>query len=158
MVSDRYMVLQNQVWAMLKESPYHINITHLDGVAILCAFIGLKRGLKVEICRCSGLLHDLWLYCRFPINGTKELKKQHGYNGSDLAKELLIENGGYSCEELKIICEAIYNHNDKELVHDGYSEALKDADAFWHYLNSSDYDKSYNYYGRDKKLLDEFMI
>ena len=48
----------------IKKTPHHRNtIMHLDGVAMLCAFIGLKRGLEVEICRYAGILHDLWLFC-----------------------------------------------------------------------------------------------
>ena len=86
------------------------------------------------------------------------MKKQHGYLGSELAKELLLKNGGYAKDEMETICLMVYNHNDKNIVQDDYSEALKDADAFWHYLNVSDYDKVYDYNGRDKKIVDEFMI
>ena len=102
-----------------------------------------------------GLLHDLWLYRHgFPC----DIHYQHGYLGSELAREILLENGGYSDEQIKIICRMVYNHNDKNEVHDEYSEALKDADALSHYLNGSNYDKRYNYHGRDIKIFAEFMM
>ncbi len=62
--------------------------------------------------------------------------------------------GFFLMSRLIMIC----NHNDKDIVHDKYSETLKDADALEHYINNSDYDKDYNYHGRDKKIFDEFII
>lgn len=155
MEREAYQELRGRVWRILENTPNHGGILHFEGVAILCAFIGLKRGLDAEICKCAGLLHDLWLYRHgFPC----ELHSQHGYFGSELARELLIENGGYSEDKIDIICRMVHNHNDKHDIHDEYSEALKDADALHHYLNNSDYDKKYNYYERDKQILDEFAI
>jgi len=130
--------------------------SHFFGVASLCAFLGLKRGLDMEICKCAGLLHDLWLFRNIPLD--KDTHKKHGYIGSDFANGILNENGGYSEEQTEIICRMIYNHNDKDIVHDEYSETLKDADALEHYLNNSGYDDKYNYHGHDKKILDEFII
>ena len=152
-----YENLKHRTWEILKKSNNHGAILHLDGVAMLCAFIGLKRGLDVEACKCAGLLHDLWMYRHgFPLEG--DLHGRHGYLGSELAREILIENGGYSDEQIEVICRMVYNHNDKNDVHDEHSEALKDADALQHYLNGSNYDKRYNYYERDKKIFDEFVI
>ena len=152
-----YENLKRNVWEILEKSENHGAVVHLDGVAMLCAFIGLKRGLDVEICKCAGLLHDLWMYWHgFPLEG--DLHGRHGYLGSDFARYVLLENGGYSNEQIEIICRMVYNHNDKNEVHDEYSEALKDADALQHYLNGSNYDKRYNYHGRDIKIFDEFMI
>lgn len=153
-----YEKLKEQVWDALKEHPMHRDSvwSHFFGVAMLCGFLGLKRGLDFEVCKCAGLLHDLWLFRNFPLD--KDTHKKHGYNGSDLAKGILNENGGYSEEQIEIICRMIYNHNDKDIVHDEYSETLKDADSLEHYLNNSGYDKKYNYYGRDKKIFDEFII
>jgi len=154
---ELYEEMKQRVWEILKASDNHGAILHLEGVAMLCGFIGLKRGLDVEVCKCAGLLHDLWMYRRgFPLEG--DLHSRHGYIGSELARELLLENGGYSNEQTQIICRMVHNHNDKGDVHDDYSEALKDADALQHYLNGSNYDKRYNYHGRDKKIFDEFMI
>ncbi len=153
---DAYELLKTQVWGLLKNNSNIMNeIMHLDGVAILCGFIGAKRKLNIGICRSAGLLHDLWLYL-MPVD--VEIKKQHGYMGSELARNILIKNGGYLEDEIDVICRMIYNHNDKDIIHDGYSEALKDADSLQHYLNDSNYDRGYNHNGRDKKVFEEFMI
>ena len=153
-----YEKLKEQVWNALKEHPMHRYSvwSHFFGVAMLCGFLGLKRGLDIEVCKCAGLLHDLWLFINFPLD--KDMHREHGYNGSDFAKGILNENGGYSEKQIEIICRMIYNHNDKDLIHDEYSETLKDADSLEHYLNNSGYDKNYNYHRRDKKIVDEFMI
>ena len=152
-----YEEIKSRVWEILEKSDNHSAVLHLDGVAMLCAFIGLKRGLDVEICRCAGLFHDLWMYRHgFPLEG--DLHSRHGYLGSELAREILLENGGYSAEKIEIICQMVYNHNDKNIVHDEHSEALKDADALQHYLNDSNYDRRYNYHGRIEKMFAEFMI
>jgi HD superfamily phosphodiesterase len=120
--------------------------SHFFGVAMLCGFLGLKIGLDIEICKSAGLLHDLWLFINIPLDG--DMHKKHEYIGSNFAKRILNENGGYSAEKIEIICWMIYNHNDKDIVHDIYSETLKDADSLEHYLNNSGYDKRYDYKGR----------
>jgi len=159
MDAKAYGSLSERVWELLREAPApHLRgvIMHLDTVAMLCELIGLKRGLDAGICRSAGLLHDVWLFSHMPMD--VETHRQHGYIGSEFAKDLLTANGGYSDGEIEIICRMIYNHNDKGEIHDEYSETLKDADSLQHYLNGSEYDKRYNYGGRDRKVLDEFMI
>ena len=158
MNNNSYEKLKKQVWDMLKDCPSHKASVwhHFCGVAVLCAFLGLKRGLDADICKCAGLLHDLWLFLHFPLE--YEMHRKHGYIGSELAQKILAQNGGYSEQQIEIICKMIYNHNDKDTVDDVYSETLKDADALEHDLNQSDYDKKYNDHGRIEKILDEFMI
>ena len=154
-----YEGLKEQVWEIIKVNPPANNPStwhHFGGTAMLCAFLGLKRDLNVEICKCAGFLHDVWLFSHFPLD--VELHKKHGYLGSDFAGKLLRENGGYTAEQIEIICRMIYHHNDKDAIHDVYSETLKDADALDHYLNNSGYDKAYNDHGRNRKVLDEFMM
>jgi HD superfamily phosphodiesterase len=162
MNTERYEKLKEQVFEVIKHKViedfgYIHCITHSDGVAVLCVLIGQKRGLNCDICRCAGLLHDLWLYNHgFPM--TKEFHSQHGYKGSELARELLQKNGGYTSDEIEKICTAVYHHNDKDDIHDEYSEALKDADIMQHYLNGSGYGQKKNKHGRDKKVFDEFSF
>lgn len=157
MITEGYEKLKSQVWDILEEYRHKASVwSHFYGTASLCAFLGLKRGLNMEICKSAGLLHDVWLFCNLPLEG--DMHKNHGYIGSEFAREILNQNGGYSDGQIEIICRMIYHHNDKAIVHDEYSETLKDADSLEHYLNNSGYDKRYNYHGRDKKILDEFMI
>lgn len=35
---------------------------HLYGVSAICSLLALKRGLDVELCTTSGMLHDIWSY------------------------------------------------------------------------------------------------
>jgi HD superfamily phosphodiesterase len=150
MDNDNYSLLRTEVWKTLEKTleEKHTGIDyywllHMEEVAILCRLIALKRGLDTDICRCAGLLHDIWLACQtFPIEAG--LHGQHGYRGSETARDMLKKNGGYSDEKINIICEMIYNHNDKHIVHDEYSEALKDADALQHHLNGD------NWYGQNR--------
>ena len=84
---ENYEKLKDQVWETLKDCPMDKASvwSHFYGVAMLCAFLGLKRGLDIEICKCAGLLHDLWLFCNVPLD--KDTHKKHGYNGSDFARK-----------------------------------------------------------------------
>jgi HD superfamily phosphodiesterase len=137
MDKDRYKSLNETVCEILK---YYSNywFFHLRETAMLCRLIAIKRSLDDEVCRCAGLLHDLWLAQQsFPLE--IGLHGKHGYVGSDIARDMLKQNGGYSDKEIGIICEMIYNHNDKDIAHDEYSEALKDADVLQHYLNADEW-------------------
>ena len=132
MANERYNLLKDKTHEILEGNEGWL--FHLEEVAMLCRLIAIKRGLDGEICRCAGLLHDIWLAQQtFPLD--IGMHEKHGYLGSDIAKDMLKQNGGYSDESINIICEMIYNHNDKHIVHDKYSEALKDADVLQHYLN-----------------------
>jgi len=131
MAENCYKLLQDEVHEIICHDRFWL--LHLEEVAILCRLIGLKRGLDTEVCRCAGLLHDIWLSKQeFPLAFDSHSK--HGYEGSDMARDILKQNGGYSDEQIDIICRMIYNHNDKNILHDEYSEALKDADVLQHYL------------------------
>ena len=132
MDKGKYNLLKDKTHEILKE--HQGWLFHLEEVAMLCRLIAIKRGLDDEICRCAGLLHDIWLAQQtFPLE--KGMHDKHGYISSDIARDMLKQNGGYSNEKIDIICEMIYNHNDKHIVHDKYSEVLKDADVLQHYLN-----------------------
>jgi len=135
----------------------YIYMEHLANVSILAALLARKRGLDAELCQAAGLLHDLWLYEKgFPM--TPEEHRMHGEYGSVLAREMLGENGGFSGDEIEIICRAIFNHNYKDAEHGEYDELLKDADAFAHVLKNTAYDRKYQYHGREKKVLDELGL
>lgn len=137
MDKDRYNSLSNKVHEILEERGEYW-LFHLRETAMLCRLIAIKRGLNGDVCRCAGLLHDIWLAQQeFPLESG--LHGKHGYVGSDTARDMLKQNGGYFDKEIDIICKMIYNHNDKDIVHDDYSEALKDADVLQHYLNADEW-------------------
>ena len=60
---------------------------------------------------------------------------QHAMRSSELAKELL--GPIFSDEEKNIIFTAITNHSRKECIDDAYSELIKDADCWSHYLEKT---------------------
>jgi len=126
---------------------------HLSSVASLSGLLALKRNLNSEICQTAGILHDLWLYCKLPLE--LEVHKKHDEDGADFAEAILKESSMYNPEECELICRIIGSHNKKDEEHGEYEETLKDADALQHYINNSDYDQRYNYHGRIKPLLEE---
>lgn len=129
---------------------------HLSSVAALSGLLANKRCLNSEICQTAGILHDLWLYLNLPLD--RERHKKHDELGASFANDILQESRLYSVTECTLIVKIIRAHNKKDMEHDEYEELLKDADALQHYINSSDYDKRYNYHGRIEPLLKELNI
>ena len=100
---------------------------HLYGVAQSCALIALKRGENAELATMAGMLHDIYSYSKMDT-------KDHAHKGAVLAKEILASLRITNNDETKMICDAIYAHSDKEVVHSDFDEVLKDADVFQHGL------------------------
>jgi uncharacterized protein len=94
---------------------------HLYGVAQNCALLAIKRGLDIELCTISGMLHDIYTY-KF------EYAKNHAILGAEEAETLLRKLGVFTDEEIEIVKRAVNNHSNKKTKHDEYSELLKDAD------------------------------
>ena len=98
---------------------------HLYGVAQTGALIAIKRKENVELPIIAAMLHDIYTYKNMnPID--------HAHKGAVMAKEILEELKIFSCEEIDLICKAIYNHSDKEDIHGTLDEILKDADVMQH--------------------------
>ena len=100
---------------------------HLYGVSDTCTILALKRGLNLELCSNSGLLHDIWNY---DVGDCPE----HGQLGAVKAGEILKQLGSYSPEEIEPICTAIARYGDKQSIDGDMDELLKDADVFQRYL------------------------
>lgn len=98
-------------------------VSHLYGVAQACALIALKRGQNEELAVMAGMLHDVYSYVKKDIN-------DHAHKGAILAKEILTSLRVTNDDETELICHAIYNHSEKEVVHSDFDEVLKDADIF----------------------------
>ena len=97
-------------------------------VETLCLLLAKERNLDDELCAIIGLLHDIAV----PIYSSSF---QHATRSSELAKELL--DPIFSEEEKNIIITAISNHSHKERIDDAYSELIKDADCWSHYLEKT---------------------
>lgn len=100
---------------------------HLYGVAQSCSLIALKRGENAELAVMSGMLHDIYSYAKMDT-------KEHANKGATLAREILSLLDIANEKEINLICNAIYNHSDKESVHDTFTEVLIDADVMQHCL------------------------
>ncbi len=56
--------------------------------------------------------------------------EDHAHQGAILAREILSSLQIINDNETKMICDTLYTHNDKEIIHSDFNEVLKDADVF----------------------------
>ena len=103
-------------------------IVHLYGVSLAAAMIAKKRGIDPEIASMAAMLHDLHAY----KTGSYD---DHAHRGADLAGKILGELGLTSDTETKLICSAIYHHDDKLVTDAAMDEVLKDADVIHHCMD-----------------------
>jgi len=103
---------------------------YLYGVAQSCVLIALKRGENAELSTMAGMLHHIYSYAKIDTND----------------------------EETKMICDAIYNHSEKESLHSEFNEILKDADVFQHCLYNPMFEMKAHEKNRYEKLKVEFGI
>lgn len=97
---------------------------HLEGVAAAAALLAARRDLNAELATIAGLLHDVYAYCVGDY-------ACHAHNGAEMARVLLRDLGLFTDEERVLICSAIFQHDDLEIVHGPYDEVLKDADILF---------------------------
>ncbi|WP_061994580.1 HD domain-containing protein [Clostridium sp. ATCC 25772] len=124
---------------------------HLYGVAQSCTLIALKRGENAELATMAGMLHDIYSYAKMDA-------KEHAHKGSILAREILQTLRITNDNETKIICDAVYNHSEKEMIHSQFDEILKDADVFQHCLYNPMFEIKSHEKNRYEKLKLEFGI
>jgi uncharacterized protein len=124
---------------------------HLYGVSSNCSLLALKRGVNVELCAISGMLHDISSYkTGYSID--------HAKLGSIEARKILNEINCFSEEEINIICNSIFSHSNKQDVGNGYEEILKDADVLQHYLYNTNFLINQNEKDRLNNLFKELGI
>lgn len=124
---------------------------HLYGVAQFCALIALKRGENAELATMAGMLHDIYLYASMDTN-------DHAHKGATMAKEILTSLGITNNDETKMICDAIYTHSEKEIVHSDFNEVLIDADVLQHCLYNPVFEIKAHEKNRYEELKLEFGI
>ena len=119
---NRYFSLRDEVLHLLDEKSHGYYkreaIAHMFQVETLCLLLAKERNLDEELCAIIGLLHDIAV----PIYSSSF---QHATRSSKLAKELL--DPIFSEED----------HSHKERKDDAYSELIKDADCWSHYLEKT---------------------
>ena len=124
---------------------------HLYGVAQSCALIALKRGENVELSIMAGMLHDIYSYAKMDT-------KDHARKGAILAREILELLKITNDFETKMICDAIYNHSNKEGSYSSFTEVLIDADVLQHNLYNPLHEIKAHEKDRYEKLKIEFGI
>lgn len=124
---------------------------YLYGVAQLCALIALKRGENAELATMAGMLHDIYSYAKMD-------SKDHAHKSAILAGEILTSLRITNDVETKMICHAIYNHSENEVVHCAFNEILIDADVFQHCLYNPMFEIMSHEKNRYEKLKIEFGI
>ena len=100
---------------------------HLYGVSQACAMLALRRRANVEMAIVAGMLHDIYSYANMD-------SENHAHKGADMARNILNSLAIFNKDEINLICTAIYNHSDKDIVHETMDEILKDADVMQHIL------------------------
>ncbi len=143
--------IDNILLNMLDVEERRCAYVHLYGVAQYCALIALKRGENVELAIMAGMLHDIYSYAKMDT-------KNHAHKGAVLAREILTSLQITNEDETKIICDAIYTHSEKGLVHFAFNEVLKDADILHHCLYNPTLEIMPHEKSRYEKLKIEFGI
>ncbi len=92
---------------------------HAYGTAYLSSTLAYRRNLSPEIAFAAGLLHDAG---RVAGGVSEDHPKKAGF----LLRSVL-EEAGYTFEEVDIILEAVTSHAYKSFKGSPYSEVLKDA-------------------------------
>ena len=124
---------------------------HLYGVAQSCALIALKCGENAGLATMAGMLHDIYLYSKMDA-------EDHAHKGAIMAKEILTSLMITNEEETNMICDSIYTHSEKEVVHSDFNEVLIDADVFQHCLYNPMFEVRAHEKNRYEKLKLEFGI
>ena len=124
---------------------------HLYGVSQACAMLALRRKENVEMAVIAGMLHDIYSYARMD-------SENHAHKGADMARNILIELAIFNEDEINLICTAISNHSDKDIVHDTLDEILKDADVMQHILYNPLFEVKQHEKKRYEDLKREFAL
>ena len=99
----------------------------------------------------AGMLHDIYSYAKMDT-------KDHAHEGAILAREILTSLRITNDDETKMICDAIYTHSEKEVLHSDFNEVLIDADVFQHCLYNPMFEIMAHEKNRYEKLKLEFGI
>lgn len=118
------LLLKSKVPDKKRDSSVVFELKHHSGVIEVARTLAQKRSLNVTLVEVIAALHDINVI----INGSY---KNHAVKGGMIAKKILKKIGGFSTDEINIICNAVSHHSEKEIYsNDPYVELIKDADVF----------------------------
>lgn len=142
------MLLENE-----DDNDRRCGYVHLYGVGMAAAMIAMKRGhdrAYAELAEIAGILHDY-------ISYQGKDGPNHAHECEPVVRAILIETKEFKIDELNMICQAIYNHSDKNDSGTEFDEILKDADAMQHWLRNPMEDFWYDSI-RTQKIIKEFNL
>ena len=142
------MILKSKISNNKRESSDIWELKHTSGCCQIGKILAEKRKLNVELVEIIAVLHDISVV----VNGNY---KNHAQRSSKIAKKILQDFGDFNLKEIKIICEAINHHSQKEIyTNNPYIEIAKDMDVF----DCSLYEGVVNYYKlhKSKKVFNEY--
>lgn len=101
---------------------------HLYGVSECAAFLAKKRGLNAELAAVAGMLHDI-------SAATAGNYDDHCNLSAEQGQEILQKLGMFTEAEMKVVHQAIVNHDFRGQIDSPFDEVLKDADILHPHLN-----------------------
>lgn len=151
----RVDTIRNYVDQMLLENTVdedrRCGYVHLYGVGQAAALLALKRGHSkayAELAQIAGMLHDY-------ISYQGKDGPNHAHECEPVIREILVHTGEFHLDEIEMICQAVYNHSEKQTIGSEFDEILKDADVMQHWLRNPMEDFWYSK-ERTKRLIQEF--
>lgn len=118
------LILASKIPDSKREDSIIFELKHAASCTQIARILAQKRKLNIEISDAAAALHDIYVI----VSGTY---KNHAKLGSPIAKNILLEIGGFSKKEIETITEAVEHHSEKEIYSDNpYTELVKDVDVF----------------------------
>lgn len=118
------LLLSSKLKDNKRESSVIFELKHSSECLQVARILAQKRGLDLEIAETAAVLHDIYVI----VHGSY---KDHGKLGAPIAEKLLNETGGFSISKIRIICDAVAHHSEKDVYSNKpFVELVKDADVF----------------------------
>ena len=118
-----YKTLEKSTAGIYKQKAYF----HSIQVAQIMMMLSKERNLDLELSAIIGLFHDYAQFIRLS-------SFNHAKYSSEMTLDIL-QQYAFNDDEINIIVTAIKNHSDKDVIHDAYSEMIKDADLLVKYYD-----------------------
>ena len=102
-------ILDEEIKKIKDEEQKRCAYVHLYGVGQAAAFLAMKRGFGrefAELAEIAGMLHD---YDKYIYND----EAYHAEKSAQHARQILENGRVFTEEDIKIVCDAIYNHSRK---------------------------------------------
>ena len=118
------LLLSSNISDKERDSSIIFEIKHSSECIQVARILAQKRNLNIELAEAAAALHDINVI-------VKGRYKDHARLGAPVAEKILKEIGGFSASDMKIICDAVAHHSEKNIYSKNpYIELIKDADSF----------------------------